>query len=353
MSKLLLTCCLLALPGAAQAAACGGQAGPPAGVSGLYRGQVGKLPITLQVGQDSAYFYDSRGQNISLTATHQGHTLLLLEEGWSEKTSSAVPSACFTLTQAGGTLKGQWARVDGKTTLPVTLNRVDLARLPLKFPGTPGLLKLRRDDPLSFLKLNHAWITQPGGRSVKEPLSALSYFRLPGESTALNGALQDRQLQHVMGSLDCRANSLQDRETEYVVDVESLFTTPKLISFLESISYDCGGAHPDDFQEGVILDRLTGQAVPLQTIWYSLDNAGQDKLYQARLPKSLDAECRDVLTTRAMPTYTANLSKSGVALTPTDLPHVVAACNESVTIPYAALKDQADMSSPYYGQFYR
>lgn len=342
----------------AQAASCGGVAGLPAGLlAGVYRGTLAGLPITLQLGRESSYFYDNKGLDIELEATHNADKLILTENGpWDNKIGAIPLNACFALTRSGNTLKGTWTRSGQQSSgqqkgQAVTLSRVDVSKLPLKLSATPGLLKLRRDDPYTFIKLNHAWAG--AGAKVTEPLSGLAYFRIPGASAALNGALQDRQLQQAASSLVCRSGVVANN-SDYNLQIRDTYMTPKLLSFIEITDYYCGGAHPDDSEEGVILDRLTGQDVDINSIWYNLDQAKQHALYQQKLATIKDEyECRSLPEEDMTASYTANLTKAGLSLTRVDLPHVAAVCKLTLVIPYAQLKDSADSSSPYYRDIYR
>lgn len=343
------------LVSAAAAQTCGGKDGLPAGVKpGLYRGTVAGIPAVLQLGAASQYAYERRGLTIELKATQSSGKLVLQESIFDAQAQQDRATACFTLAPSGTGLTGLWTKYGQKGGAPVKFNLVDVLKVPLALPATPGLVKLRRDDPLHFLLINHAWQKAAGGKSITEPLSGLKYLRLPGESAALNNALQDRQMGYALNRLDCLGSSdPAGVGNEFNVSTGALFLTSKLLSFNDSVEYYCGGAHPDAYNEGVMLDRLTGEKVSLDTIWYSLDTGQQHKLYLATLPAKLDAECRDALKTRDTPGYTASLTQGGLQLIPTDLPHVAQACAEAVVIPYAKLKDDANTESVYYHDLYR
>ncbi|WP_309570110.1 hypothetical protein [Deinococcus sp.] len=351
-----LTLALLAHAGAQDLRACGGQPGLPAGArDGVYRGSLGGRPIALQVSLEDfdglRYFYERIGVDIQLTAFHQGHALILQEEVHKQLSGDAVVTGCFTLTPAGSGLKGTWhAPASPGARLSVSLDALDVSKLPLNLPSTPGLLKLRHDDPLAFLKLNRAWVKAPDGRSVREPYSQLTYPRLPGGSAALNGALQDRQLRNAADALDCRSQLSQDAQRDttdgYQLTTSVTLLRPTLISLREDVYYYCGGAHPDDFTVGLILDRATGKGVPLTQLWPTLNAAKQEALYLAHPAQGLDPDCREVLTAGGLE-FTAHLRPVGLSLTPTSLPHVVSACGDTAVIPYAELRALVNRASPY------
>ncbi|THF85971.1 hypothetical protein E7T09_15455 [Deinococcus sp. KSM4-11] len=294
--------------------------------------------------------------DIQLTPFHQGSALILQEEVRKQAAGETVVTGCFTLSPAGTGLKGTW-RAPAKlgTSLPVVLNAVAVVRMPLKLPSTPGLLRLRHDDPLTFLKLNRAWVRASGGQSVREPVSQLAYPRVLGGSAALNGALQDRQLQHAADALDCRSQLAEDMQGDLSNGYDLTATVPylsaRLVSVREDVYYYCGGAHPDNYTHGLILDRATGREVKVTQLWPGLSAAKQEALYLAHPAPDLDPDCRDVLTAGGLE-FTVHLSSAGLNLTPTSLPHVVAACGDTAVIPYSEVKALADTHLPYYKDLY-
>ncbi|WP_232337751.1 hypothetical protein [Deinococcus arboris] len=341
--------------GWAGAQTCGGTEGLPSGVKpGVFRGTVGGLPVALHLNPagESGYFYERRNLDLWLEVRRSGATLILEETVRRALAEPAVVTGCFALTPTAGGLQGTW-RAPGKAALLVRLTRADLSKVPLNLPSSPGLLALRAEDPLAFLKLNRAWVKSADGRSVREPLSRLTYPRLPGASAGLNAALQDRQLKHAAAALACRAALPEDLQITEGYDFGAAVTLQgaRLVSVQESVSYYCGGAYPDAYTEGLILDRATGQPVPVSAIWPKLTPARQKVLHLKALNSRLDPECLEVLQ-GAGPSFTAHLTATGLALTPSGLPHVVAACAETATLPYATLRAEANMASVYAQSLY-
>lgn len=357
-SALVLGFMLGATAGAQDLQACGGVSGWPVGVGGgVFRGTLGGRSVTAQLGRDSsAYYYGQVGIDIQLTAFHDGQTLILQEEVQPALGEAAAVTGCLTLKSSGAGLTGTWRKPGAAGGgQPVTLKPLDVAQVPLILPGTPGVLKLRREQPLAFLKLNSVWVRAADGRSVREPRTGLTYPRVPGASAALDRALLDRQLENAANALDCAAQlpeaSRKDDGMGYTLSVSTPFLTPRLLSVKENAAYYCGGAHPDEYTTGVVLDRASGREVKLTAIWPGLNGPRQTALYLARLDPKLDPECVDVLKTSELE-FTANLTGRGLNLTPTSLPHVVAACAETVAVPFAALRSLASKASPYFRDLY-
>lgn len=339
------------------ASACGGTPGTPTWVKpGVYQGTLGKLPVVLKLDRADGglYFYPTKGLDIPLNLKKSGQNLVLEEQVWTGQSGDWKVTGCFTLSPAGAGMKGKWNAPASKAAQVVNLTPVNATKIALKLPSSPGLLKLRQDDPYTFLKLNRAWVAQAGGKSVKEPLSGVVYPRFPGESAALNAALQDRQLEHAAYTLDCQSQLPADQRGEmgYELQLSPPMWTPKLISLVEDVGYYCGGAHPDGYSKGLILNRTTGREVPLTEFWPTLTPQRLKTLYLTRPAPDQDAQCKDVLT-EMTPEFTAYLSPAGLNLIPTSLPHVVAACGDTVTLPLADLRAEGNTKSVYYGDLYK
>ncbi|WP_291429278.1 hypothetical protein [Deinococcus sp.] len=352
---------LLALAGTGSAGSqgapsCGGTPGVPGWArTATYRGTLGTLPIALQLTPGrfgSRYFYERRSLDIFLEEFRSGEQLILQESVGQTLSSNSVTTGCFTLSPVQGGLKGTWQAPGGRAA-PVTLKAVNALTLPLNLPSSPGLQRLRRDDPLAFLKLNRPWVRTAS--SVREPLSGLHYPRVPGASAPLNAALQDRLLKNAVSALDCRSMLPPDRQSSddagYQLQAAVTLQRPHLLSLREDVYYECGGAHPDYYSVGLILDRATGREVNPATIWPTLTASRQETLYLSGVRRQVEASCLDVLTQSSLD-FTANLTPAGLNLTPTSLPHVFAGCDETVVVPYATLRPDANTASPYFPDLY-
>ncbi len=322
----------------------------------MYAGILGTKAVTLGLDTRetgaSRYFYAGRKRDLALTAFHSGNTLILQEEVRKSLGTAPVVTGCFTLTWLGGELRGSWKVPGATSTLRVSLAPMNVAALPLRLLASPGLIRLRREDPLAFVKLNRVWTVAADGQSVREPLSGLSYPRLPSGSTGLQAALQDRLLIHAVNALECASNLPENSEGEgYHLNAAVTLLTSRLLSLREDVDYYCGGAHPDNTTSGLILDRLSGRPVPLSALWPSLTAARLKALYLATSASDPASECDDTL--REMDSsFAVSLGIGGLTLTPTALPHVVSACAESVVVPYGQLRRGANTVSPYFADLY-
>lgn len=226
-----------------------------------------------------------------------------------------------------------------------------MTRLPLNLPGSPGLRELRAADPLAFLALNRPWVPRVNHGQVREPLSGVTYPRVPGGSAALNAALQDRQLRQVVHALDCRSRLERpgDEGPEYTMRARLTLQGRRLVSLAEETEYYCGSAHPGAFHDGVILDRQTGRSVAPRALWPGLTPARLRALYGSRATGPQD--CRELYRQPDL-TFTAYLTPPGLAVTPAGLPHVAYACAETVVLPWARLRAYADPKGTYFQDLY-
>lgn len=340
--------------GAQDLKACGGDTGYPAWVkSGVYSGQIGKLPIYLQINRQEAakttYFYASKGVNIALTPFQNGQEFILQESGWNQEAGREVVTGCFSLVLTKTGLSGSWATPDVKGKQQVILQPLTVAALRLNTLSTPLLQKLRQADPLSFIKLNRPWVKVLGG--VKEPYSGITYPRIAGANTALGVWVQDRQMSYVLEALDCRAQVATPDEYTYTVDGAVTWQSAKLLSFRDSVGYYCGGVHPDGYTVSQIYDRQTLKELRPSAIWPRLTPERLRELYIKA--SGVDSDCRDVLNELDAGDMGAALTPKGLEIMDGGLPHAAAACGGGVVIPYTALKAEANVKSPYYGEIYR
>ena len=327
-------------------------------VPGLYRGKLGQQRVTVQFQQmqfqqvqasktavkrvEGEYFYQGQAANLNLSGGRSGDALVLSETVGSRSTVTG----CLMLRSTQGGLSGQWTSPAGKR-LPVRLEPLDISTVPLRLQNTPGLATLRREDPLTFLKLNTAWLKVAGG--LKEPLSGIVYPRVAGASAALSGALQDRQLLNASAAVECR-NYLGDQPGEgLTLRVKVTRLSAQLVSLHEHQDYSCGGPHPESSELGLILDRASGQAISLKALWPKLTDAELLRRYLAHYSTPDPQDCLEAINQE--PDFTAWLSATGLRVFP-NLPHVITACADTAGLPYAGLRPLADKQGHYFHDLY-
>ncbi len=178
---------------------------------------------------------------------------------------------------------------------------------------------------------------------------------------AINYAVARLDLKVRAAAKDCKTQAAQG---EWSRTVTTTMAGPRFISYEISDEMDCGGAHPDSGTTAIVYDLTTGKPVdwtrwlpPSMTATVALTEASDGTkmvtlaskrlyaMYLAGYPKDQDADCKaaikDVGTDSGAPAMTVWLDAKGDGLAMSfDLSHAVAACEEVVTIPTAALRKE-------------
>ncbi|UVK40673.1 hypothetical protein LHFGNBLO_002164 [Mesorhizobium sp. AR10] len=291
-----------------------------------YAGKIGQTDIVVEfTGDPSApdgplagrYFYRSKGVDIPLQARPlKGRRFELAEEEacGAEKCGegqAAPVAAIWRLASAdkGKTLEGTWI---GKKTRPLKLTRI-AAREQTEPPASSPLdlhdftdIKFSGDDapitmeasPYDYLRLDFAPRTLAPriGEKTGWPDASFSYvvdprtrFAMPrivelsGDTSAeaANALLHNRHRHASLGALSCAAlryagfhengpiDTMDDGSLGGYEDSTSEVTslTPQLMSWRESGSLFCGGAHPTNYSEAYVMDVRRGVLLGLQDIF--------------------------------------------------------------------------------------
>ena len=178
----------------------------------------------------------------------------------------------------------------------------------------------------------------------------------------INQALDRRDQQLRSALKECRANVEAPAKAEYTRTIAVTMQGPRFVSFVATDYSDCGGAHPNTDSLVLVYDLQTGSPVnwaallPASLIQgTSLDTAGdgtqigvvssrtlQNLYLQARKSDKkdpLDPDCTGVLSDPDLKlSLWPDAKAGGIAVAPSGLPHVVAACGDSATIPTATLR---------------
>lgn len=355
----LLALALCAQAGAQAVRGCGGSPGWPAWAgSGTFQGTLGPQAVGLRLDRQNSlgtrYVYRRLGLPIDLEPLRDGQRLIL-QETVRRTFDRRVVTGCFTLTPTPGGLSGQWRRPGGGAAQPVRLRAYDAARQPLKLPPSPELLRLRREDPLNFLRLNRP--LRQTGHTLNEGLSGLSYPLSAPVTPGVRAALQDRLLLQAADKLDCRALAPEQSDSGegFWFDFRATlpFQTARLLGVEENGTAYCGGAHPSLIFAAFTLDRQTGRRFTPTDLWPRLSAARLGTLYLRGFPQSGDlAQCAGELRGDA-PELHWTLTRRGLALYSDDFSEASRVCRtRAVTLPYTTLRAEANRASPYFRDVY-
>ena len=195
----------------------------------------------------------------------------------------------------------------------------------------------------------------PPLRLLRLPPLAPKVFALPrlvaGRDDAaarlVNKALAVADASARDAAADCRA--MGKRHSDFSRSVDVTMQGPLYFSVTETRSWYCGGAYPDWSTTPLVYDLATGAAVDLKTLLprglidktADYNSPGEGLVVSAALtqlyrPGTMsDPQCADVLT--HWPDGLAfmlwpDAAGDGIALMPGNLPHVVKACGDIVTV---------------------
>ncbi len=329
-------------------------ADPPAPAwQGVWQGKVGTLSVRACVARDGmgrgvgAYYYVARLRPIHLEQAGGSRT-------WTEASGNAsarTPAPRWTFdTVQPNRLSGTW--IDGARRMPFALARVattdddpcesmafHAARIrPVRVTSAPATLagapyrRLRFDVGPAFDDVSLASFALPDRGAAGERINTRLRKLIPA------GAAGSDWFACVTGALASSGGG-----GDYAADVRPTLLSSHWVAASESVDYDCGGAHPDGGVTSLTFDRATGAAVDLHD-W--LTPAAKEKRdYGVALRPALravivgrsdaiEADCRDPLAEAEF--WDIGLSRTGLVFT-AQLAHVVAACADPVTLPWATL----------------
>jgi hypothetical protein len=378
-----------------------------------FAGTIGKLPIIVELAKDKnggfeagRYAYMAKGADIplhagagkddGLTLTEEKPCTEALCKDADDKVADKGPtSATWTLKfDSAGGMSGTWQDSGSSKTLPIALQRkgsrmiadgddVLDALAPDAFSsGQPGPAVIGRADlPYDFLKmarpLKEGPITKVGELAYRMDQDArvgLDYptvLSLGGADIApVNTYLAQQRLQFEISSFSCLSRAYLGfgwsgfgGEGTSGFDGGSTVTvnllTSRLIGLTEGGSFDCGGAHPDNFSVYRLADSRTGEAlVPEKLLrgWVARDDSGKVvnpakaakdasltwgpsdelvdyvKTHRDKMDDQNEQDCGyDDLIAQNLAVY---FTKDSLVFALQDLPHVIFACGyDMVTVP--------------------
>lgn len=131
------------------------------------------------------------------------------------------------------------------------------------------------------------------------------------------------------------------------------FQTAHLLSVSETGDGYCGGAHPFLIFKAYTVNKATAKPFKPSDLWPKLTLARLQQLYNTQLKKS-NKDCAEAAFGDFPSDLQTMLTAKGLAIYSDNYPEVARPCRTvDVTIPYAALKAEANLKSPYYRDIYR
>jgi hypothetical protein len=353
---------LLAAPAAAQET--------PAWI-GVWEGRIGTYPVRLCIDvwgdqpARGAYYYLSQLEPIALNEEDG-------EGGWIERAPDGEQQAMWSFAEQGGErLRGTWRQ--GGRSLPFDLKPMAWNSAAEAGPcGSEAFLEPRiaggemLSEPAELDGWRYTALTYRPPVHFAEELFLESFSfapERPGDATILVALAKELPGGGHSGPyLQCMGDNIGFNGSDgyYSTFSKPLLVSPAWLTMLESYDVYCGGAHPSHGFFHRTFDRQSGEAVELAR-WldetaiehrtsegdgegYDLVRPALRDLILARGPsdgeplegedESYDAECREAA--REQEFWTFGLSREGMLFVPS-LPHVIAACQATYTVPWSEL----------------
>jgi hypothetical protein len=347
-------------------------------IDGVYIGTLGKsgIVLKLETGKNppisGIYYYRNFAIDIRLEGKINKSSITMSEFG----TGTTEPTASVFLSSAGNVLSGKWASVkQPKRFLAINLRRVTSKDLnKLKLPSTPMLNKWKLEQPYDYLRFD----TTPklvktetvGGKKVQswlESKSKIVFFRLEGQSKAVNDALTDEHYSLASSSLEC----LGSFNGDYSYTPKIALYSKRILSVSASVYYYCGGAHPDGGSENFNLDLETGKVLEIEDVYrfiaipngLKIDPNNSSEAYrkyqEARgavvkklildqfgsFTKNVEKDCSSLYDDETFAYFSWYLTDTGLVIQ-SAFPHIAATCDSEFELPYKTIEQYLAPNSP-------
>ena len=312
---------------------------PDAQIAGVWDGTIGTLPVRVcfvhkSYGDHGTYYYRSKMVTIPLIADDQRPGDFT--ENWADQRGPR-----WTIDGvANGVMTGRWSK-SGKilplrlTLVPTTLGEDDTACGSQAFfqPRLVGVRTVRTRGKIDRAGITTLTLDHRG----HFPGVAVRSFQLDGNDTAtkrINKRLRAPFEDAEADWLSCLKMSLDNHpfEGESVDEIEPRLVGKRWVSAVETISYSCGGAHPEDATAPLLFERTTGSVVDPFTL-IANRKALFAEIFDRMEPARKD--CEGVV--REATDWTAEVTRTGMIFRQ-QLPRVIMACGEDIAIPFTRLQ---------------
>lgn len=361
---------------------------------GVFEGTIGKAQVIVELNageeksdfkggyrEGSRYSYLPKPRDINLILDEETDSLRFTEtlrphRMFADEEDKKITGRWQIIVQ-GEKASGTWTSTKGDKTFPIDLIRTALLEKD-DMPPDDNLLSASYDALwLESISFSDAGTAKTFGavevRLLKDSAFGTTYpmignFPDGNQKARINTMLLKKHMMAVVSNRNCFNGvsvDWSDSETELVLNFDITYATPSLLSYTESGSVFCGGAHPNNYVSPQSFDLN----VPSQMgggIVDDLSPAGFGRLLKLAnkteriaferfaLGKWRDAAARDTEMGADCSTgwieesadgeknFRLSFTAKGLAVTRTDYPHVASVClftdfNPTI-IPWAELK---------------
>jgi hypothetical protein len=237
------------------------------------------------------YYYQTQKKNISLEGKMDKDGNIKVQTP--DRGDPRIAKEEFDLKKTKTGYTGIWK--SGKKSLPVTFTKISADNSKHPFRNLPGIRKLKIEDPLeyvktstlSFIKDSQSLAGPANIEWYKEKFSGTIFPRLKSGYPAaamkkINEVLLETHLMESINYLNCSSQAYG----EYNVNAGSLYGNKNVFALKVTVSYHCGGAHPDFGEKGLNFDAQTGDHIQLDDLlWFGKTRPPEpdsDKWYEYR-----------------------------------------------------------------------
>jgi len=338
----------------------------------LLKGTIGKFPVVFEINPDDAvYYYTSAKKNIELEgeATGQGYTFYKL--GMGDKGERDDTLEKMTINSENEKWIGKWHNKKGKQ-YDVELVKVNVAHINNPYRDLPVVKEMRQKDWLAYMRTAGLEIVNDSAKENGKykmqychiSKTQLYTFRFtaglePALMNKVNDIMVNKLLDDAQNYFSCTSDL---GDGDYHASINSVYLTDNVISVDRSVSYYCGGAHPDGGSDPININAKTGEELLLDdllhfgnppahadddSLWLSYrDGIFAPKLlalftglYPAQMQKPTSEDSCDYSQPDVWTFPQFYFTKEGLYIAPS-FPHVMAGCGypEWSVIPYHVLK---------------
>lgn len=242
-------------------------------------GKIDKYPIVMSIDiyDDSTcsikYFYTNQLKDIVLEGTIDNRKKI--KAATNDRGDNKIIKEQFELTKTSSGYTGSW--ISGKKRLQVNLKPIQTEKYKNQYLHLPKIKELKETDPYNFIKtasFNFISDSTSPNENVQlswyhKKYSGIVFPRIKNGYSIpvlekINAILLEKHLLESMYSLEC----LSAQYGEYESSAEYIFSNKDLLSIGLTVSYYCGGAHPDFGSEGLNFNTQTGELLKLDNIFW-------------------------------------------------------------------------------------
>lgn len=324
---------------------------------GVWSGTIGNLPVQVcydagDYSNEGKYFYSKRLSTIALKADEKKPGELT--EGWADDKDVAR----WRMTEIGkDRAEGTWT-AKGRS-LPIRLTRLPFTTSE-EFSTACSSLEFVRPI-LAATRISrtpdrdHGLAVEKWKLAYPDDSISIESVQLLGAGAAIaaiNRRLREPFEKAEEGWMWCLRNA-GSFGGDYHDEVAVRLVTSRWLAVNVVNESSCGGAHPNNSNQPILFDRITGNVTDLYT-WLGSASSNREKVegYSETIdtlrgklfdlvlklhPRASESEedCGGAVKTAS--SWTLELKGEGIGFTP-DLPRVVMACGDEVVLPWSRLE---------------